>query len=229
MDKKVEDKKETCGCLDNLKIILDDVIKFSKSKKRESDELDLLFSALSKAQANFSVARTESTNPFYKSKYADLKSVIEASRQALTEQGLCIVQRILTNGNDQMYMFTRLGHTSGQWIESKMPINPNKDDIQSIGKYITYIKRYNYAAMVGVVASDEDDDGESNMPRDKKSVKKNNISKEQLKILSNELITDDKLLEKILKGYGINKLSDLPAKKFEECLAGINKRKNGDK
>ena len=65
----------------------------------ESTELSELFTALSKAQLEMEVAKTDSVNPFFKSKYADLASVVKASRPHLAKNGLSIIQRVIPNGN----------------------------------------------------------------------------------------------------------------------------------
>jgi len=126
----------------------------------ESKELNKLFEALSKAQSEMETAKTDRTNPFFKSKYADFPSVVRASRPYLTKNGICVIQRTRTTGEDRVFLFTRLCHSSGQWIESSIVVKPTKPDIQSMGSYLTYLKRYLYAAITGVVSSDEDDDGE---------------------------------------------------------------------
>ena len=131
-----------------------------KEKAMESEELNKLFEALAKAQMEMEVAKTDSTNPYFKSKYADLRSVVEASRPFLAKNGICVIQRTIPGNNGTSYLHTRLGHLSGQWMESLMPINPPKQDIQTLGSYMTYLRRYSYSSMVGVVAGDEDDDGE---------------------------------------------------------------------
>ena len=127
----------------------------------ESQSLDKLYAALSKAQLEMLPAKTGSTNPFFKSKYADLASIVKASRKALGVNGLAVIQRIIRNGSAGMTLMTRLCHASGQWIESSMTVNPPKQDIQSLGSYLTYLRRYTYSAIVGVVSSEEDDDGEA--------------------------------------------------------------------
>ena len=115
-----------------------------------------------------------------------------------------------------------------------MPIVPPKNDIQTIGSYITYLRRYNYAAMVGVVASGEDDDGETAMavPRANPNSSKpsdngseSNISKAQLQVLADELEGFEEVLESLLKGFKIAKLSDLPAKNYTKCLQRIREIK----
>lgn len=139
----------------------------SKTALHESEGLDKLYAALAKAQLEMNPAKTGSSNPFFKSKYADLASIVKASRGVLGANGLSVIQRIIRTGSAGMTLFTRLCHSSGQWIESSMTVNPPKQDIQSLGSYLTYLRRYMYAAIVGVVASGEDDDGEMAMERKK--------------------------------------------------------------
>lgn len=199
-------------------------------KEFETPELGELFTALAKAQAEMEVAKLDSTNPFFKSKYADLSSVVKASRPYLAKNGLCIIQRVVQNGSGIRYLYTRLCHTSGQWMESKMIVEPPKNDIQTVGSYITYLRRYNYASMVGVVAAEEDDDGEGVMDSPRKENNeigaKSTITKAQLEVLANELEGHEEILEALLKGYQINKLANLPAKKYTSCLHRIKEVKN---
>ena len=139
--------------------------------KRETLELDKLLAALAKAQKSIKIAKKDSNNPFFKSAYADLVSVVKASRDALCDNGLSITQRIDKEEGRQM-LFTRLGHASGQWIESIIPVNPPNANIQTLGSYLTYLRRYAYAALVCVVASDEDDDAEKVAEHERKQEKK---------------------------------------------------------
>ena len=139
--------------------------------KRETLELDKLLAALAKAQKAIKVAKKDSNNPFFKSAYADLVSVVKASRDALCDNGLSITQRI-DKEDGRLVMFTRLGHSSGQWMESIIPINPPNSNIQTLGSYLTYLRRYAYAALVCVVASDEDDDAEKVAEEERKKEKK---------------------------------------------------------
>jgi len=194
-----------------------------KEKSLESNTLGELFGALAKAQEEMDVARMESKNPFFKSSYADLPSVVKAARPHLAKNGLCVIQRVIVLG-DKNYLATRLGHASGEWMESQVEINPPKTDIQTLGSYITYLRRYTYAAMVGVVAANEDDDGESAMApvrQQQVAPARVGISKAQLEVLSQELDGFPEILEGILEGYKLEKLSDLVANKFTQCLERV--------
>lgn len=135
------------------------------SLQMQSAELDQLFEALSKAQGEMQGAVKDSSNPFFKSQYADLTSVWEACRNPLIQNGLTISQ-VLQSVSGQTFLVSILGHSSGQWLKSMIPVNPAKADIQALGSAITYCRRYALAALVGVCP--EDDDGEKAMDREKK-------------------------------------------------------------
>ena len=123
-----------------------------------SEELNELAKALSIVQSKLEGARQDSTNPFYKSSYADLSSVWNACRKPLTDNGLSVVQTC-DDTEEKLVVETVLLHSSGQWISGRLQLNPVKNDPQGIGSAITYARRYMLAAMVGI--SPEDDDAEA--------------------------------------------------------------------
>lgn len=142
----------------NKKMIAE--IKTTPTACEKSELLGKLYEALAKAQGEMLPAKTSSNNPFFKSKYADLAEVVRASRPALAKNGLAVMQYVKCLDDGKSMLCTRLGHSSGQSIESTIPIKSEKPGIQGFGSNLSYLRRYMYAAMVGVVASGEDDDGE---------------------------------------------------------------------
>jgi hypothetical protein len=116
-----------------------------------------LATAMAKAQAEIKAALKDSKNPHFKSSYADLTSVWDACRTALTKNGLSIVQ-IPNFEGDEVWLETMLLHASGESISGRYPLRPQQQTPQGYGSALTYARRYSLAAMVGVVA-DEDDDG----------------------------------------------------------------------
>lgn len=120
-------------------------------------ELKDLAAALAKAQSEVKAALKDSKNPHFKSSYADLTSIWEACRTALTKNGLSVVQRTDFSDAD-VWLETMLLHSSGQSIAGRYPLRPQQQTPQGYGSALTYARRYALAAMVGVVA-DEDDDG----------------------------------------------------------------------
>lgn len=142
----------------------------------QSEHINELATALSKCQSELTYAVKDSTNPFHKSKYADLTSVWDSIRIPLTKNGLSVVQTIEIQG-DQILLVSTLMHSSGQWIKSVLPVlNANKTS-QGQGSGITYARRYALAALVGCVQ--DDDDGESTMPKDRNENSKKSQKKEE--------------------------------------------------
>src|SRR5687768_11051137 len=86
-----------------------------------SQSLNELFAALAKAQGQMTHAKKDKKNPFFKSSYADLASVWEVCREPLTNNGLSLSQQV-EGSKTEMYLVTMLGHSSGQWIRSKLPL-----------------------------------------------------------------------------------------------------------
>jgi hypothetical protein len=113
--------------------------------------------ALAKLQAEIGAAHKSSTNPHFKSKYADLSEVWETWREVGPKHGFSLLQstRVLENGTPAL--ITILLHESGQSVQGEYPLIPTKQDPQGYGSAMTYARRYCLAAMVGIVQ--EDDDG----------------------------------------------------------------------
>lgn len=122
----------------------------------KSETIGKLADALAKAQADVTGAAKDSENPHFKSKYADLASIWDACRVALSKNGLAVVQLAESDG-DRATVVTVLTHASGEWMKGRITLRPMKADAQGIGSALTYGRRYGLAAMVGVAP--EDDDG----------------------------------------------------------------------
>jgi len=126
----------------------------------QSNTIGALAAALSKAQAEIRSARKDAENPFFKSRYADLASVWDACRGPLTANQLAVVQTPEPTDGNTVSITTTLIHSSGEWIAGTLTAKPVKNDPQSLGSCITYLRRYALSALVGVAASDgTDDDG----------------------------------------------------------------------
>lgn len=124
----------------------------------------LVSGALVECQGQLKAAEFDATNPFFKSKYATLGSVIAASREALSKNGLAILQKPTIQG-DQVSVQTTIIHKSGQTLDGgtmSLPLegNDRNSDAQIAGSILTYLKRYAWASVLGIYA-DLDDDGNS--------------------------------------------------------------------
>ena len=147
------------------------------SESNHSPQIGELMAALAKAQGEITGALKSSKNPFFKSNYASLPDVWDVIRKPLSTHAISIVQTIEGTA-DQMYLMTILGHSSGQYIKSKIPLILSKKTPQEMGSCITYARRYSLMAMVGVCAIDEDDDGEAATKPHRKEVKPKEVAHE---------------------------------------------------
>jgi hypothetical protein len=116
-----------------------------------------LFTALALAQAEMEAATKDSNNPFFKSKYADLNSVMGAVKPALAKHGLAFIQ-VCRESDAHATIETVIIHSSGeQFACGPVSVPVNKNDAQGYGSALTYARRYSLASAFGVGA--EDDDG----------------------------------------------------------------------
>lgn len=122
----------------------------------KSETIKEISVALHKAQAKIKAALKDATNPHFKSKYADLSSVVEAVKAPLLEAGIVFLQGV-EDAENGVAVETMLLHTSGEWLSSTLKIPATKQDAQGYGSAITYGRRYGLQSMCGVPA--EDDDG----------------------------------------------------------------------
>lgn len=115
-----------------------------------------IFAALAAAQQEMGKAIKDTKNDHFRSKYADLASVMDACMGALNKHGICVMQ---PTGEDDTGRFVKtiLAHTSGETVECKVPLIVQKNDMQGYGSAVTYARRYGLMSMAGIAP--EDDDG----------------------------------------------------------------------
>jgi hypothetical protein len=123
---------------------------------KTSESIKELASALAKAQGAFDHAKKDVKNEFFKSKYADLASVIDAAKKPLSDNGLSVCQICETTESGDIRLETILMHSSGEFISGSYPIRPVKGDPQAYGSAITYARRYAFSAITGIAADDDD-------------------------------------------------------------------------
>lgn len=126
-----------------------------------SQDITKLAKALLNVQRQLLPAAKDATNPFTRSRYATLNSVMAASRDALLDNGIWLCQcPVPVEAPGAIGLMTKLTHTeSGQWQSSLTVVPLPRADPQGMGSAITYARRYALTAMLGLVT--EDDDGEA--------------------------------------------------------------------
>ena len=142
----------------------------------KSESITNLVKALVTFQGKMTAVKKDTTNPFYKSKYATLDTIWETIRKPLSENGLSIAQTMnLIESNSVLE--TTLYHTSGEWISGTQLVNPVKNDPQGLGSAITYARRYSLSAILGLVSDDDDDANVATKPESKPKVESKPVEK----------------------------------------------------
>jgi|TARA_B110000503_G_C7119345_1_gene401758 hypothetical protein len=111
--------------------------------------------SLIKAQGEMGKAIKGATNPHFKSKYADLESVINATMAAFHGNGFGVIQRCDKNDNGH-FVETQLIHTSGHIFDSRVYLVLGKNDMQGLGSALTYARRYALLGLAGIAPEDDD-------------------------------------------------------------------------
>ncbi len=126
-----------------------------------------LYKKLFEAKKEIGAISKDSTNPFFKSKYFDINTLLEHVEPILEKHGLLLLQPIEAN----QVKTKIIDIESGDCIASEMLL-PELNDPQKLGSAITYYRRYTLQSLLGLQAEDDDANKASNnvktYPKDNK-------------------------------------------------------------
>jgi hypothetical protein len=132
--------------------------------------------ALVKAQKAFGPALKSSTNPHFKSRYADLAACVEAVISGLNDNGIALIQKCHNCDNGVM-VETVLIHESGEMLEcGTLHVPASKQDPQGYGSALTYARRYSLMAACGIAPEDDDGNSASRRTEIKSTVNENQLA-----------------------------------------------------
>lgn len=154
-----------------------------------SPSISKLAAALALAQLEMIGAVKDSQNPFFRSTYADLASVLEAVK-ACNKQGIATIQMPFGGNDGAIGLTTLMAHSSGEWLSASFTMKPTKADPQGFGSCLTYMRRYAISAFNGVAQVDDDGNDASRKP-----VPENKQEGNGLKILPRDGCFDDQTPE----------------------------------
>jgi len=123
-----------------------------------SDSLNELIPALIAAQEEFPPIPRDGYNPHFKSRFSSLKAVQHATRPVLARHNLAMTQWPSTV-DGKPALTTWLAHSSGQFLCDTTVLSLAKSDPQAQGSGITYLRRYAWSSILGLVTDEDDDDG----------------------------------------------------------------------
>jgi hypothetical protein len=128
------------------------------------DTFSKVASALVKAQKEFGPALKSSSNPHFKSRYADLAACVEAVVESLNNNGIALTQRVSPSENG-VIVETVFIHESGEVINcGQLHVPASKHDAQGYGSALTYARRYSLMAACGIAPEDDDGNAASKRP-----------------------------------------------------------------
>lgn len=135
-----------------------------------------IMEALSNFQDQCPQIVKDKLNPFYKNKYADLDNIWKNIQIPLRKNGFVLCQPCQTIDSESFIIKTILYHIpSGQMLESS--ISTKTSDPQKIGAIITYFRRYEISALLGIVTEDDTDGNNTVSQHDKQITNSETSSK----------------------------------------------------
>jgi len=177
------------------------------------------------AQSEIGVARKNTSNPFFNSKYADLKECFNACSDALNEHGIHISQPTMLEG-DLFVIRTILTHTSGETMQDfGVPIvgwREAKNPAQAFGSGQTYARRYGLCGMVGIAPADDDAQSLTKV----KSQPTELITPGNAKIINDLIERKGANVQAFMEYFGVSTVSELPQSKYVQAKNTLEKKQD---
>ena len=180
-----------------------------------------IFHALAAAQAQMGKAIKDSTNPAFRSRYADLASVMDACLPALNANGVAVYQPTIDDDTGR-FVETILAHESGETIRCRVPLIVQKNDMQGYGSAVTYARRYGLMCMAGIAP--EDDDGNAAAKAAPVVERPINISADQFVQLMGVIESTASDPAKLAQWLGVKMLEDLNVQQWERAMTQLRKK-----
>ena len=184
--------------------------------------------ALVAAQMEMTKAVKGSTNPHYRSKYADLGNVMDACLPALNKNGIAVIQP-QSHADGEDYVITRFIHTSGETMETSVRLLIVKADMQGMGSAITYARRYGLMELAGIAPEDDDGNAAAQTPAERKPMKVNTTDPDAFVFKGGKF--EGKKFEEIpdaeLRSY-LKWMGDKDATKYAQIIELGEKHLNGN-
>ena len=175
--------------------------------------------AFVKAQTQFAPAIKTSTNPHFRSKYADLSACVDAVMDALNNNGIGLIQRT-HESESGVNVETVLIHESGESLSAGiLHVPAAKNDPQGYGSALTYARRYSLMAACGIAPEDDDGNAAQKTPPQPTRISKNqSLEIDQLCEVAGKPVSD------LLTFFQVKDLTEIDARQFEGIKRTLQKR-----
>lgn len=178
-----------------------------------------LWTSLAAAQAEIQNPLKNSSNPHYKSKYADLAEVLRTVLPTFSKHDLAVMQSTSFDpASSLVSVSTVVAHKAGGHVMSTASCIPARTDAQGVGAATTYLRRYALAAMAAV--AQEDDDG--NSARHEEAL----ISADKAAAIEAECAELGVDVQQLVRHLNVRSLQAMPEARFIDAKRALeNKRK----
>ena len=230
--------------VDDILKKLDTVLSYAKTSipiddKYESSKTEEINSSMAQASLEYPEIKINRQNPYLAAGYSDLHEIMKKIRPVLGKHNLHLTQ-IKKQIDGRTILITRIWHSSGQWIESRVFITPSKNTIDSYGSYRNSMKRFEVMDILGLTVSGDpyDDDGEADMEDEREvvemgsklktlySAKKESyetITAAQYEELMFELDDHQDLVAEMLDKLNVSTLREIPKSRFKPTIDRVRR------
>ena len=178
--------------------------------------------ALAAAQSEMGKALKQSSNPHFKSKYADLASVMDACLPALNSHGIAVIQPSGENETGRYVETTLIHCTSGEMLSCRVPLIVAKNDMQGYGSAVTYARRYGLMSMAGIAPEDDDGNAAAKAPPKEETPKP--ITEDQYRELNDIIFETETDEEKFCAYMKVETIEMLNQKQFKDAITMLQRK-----
>lgn len=187
--------------------------------------------ALVKAQREFGPALKTSSNPHFKSRYADLAACVEAVIDALNNSGIALIQQT-HECESGVIVETTFVHESGEVFSAgKLHVPAAKQDPQGYGSALTYARRYSLMAACGIAPEDDDANAATAAvqhrppaPAPKPAAPVKTLGKSEIETITKLAKTAGVELDAIAKAYAVSTMEEIPLLKTQEIINRLQEK-----
>lgn len=155
-----------------------------------------LYTKLNEVKKEIGAISKDATNPFFKSKYFDINSLLKHVEPLLQKNGLLLLQPIIKGE-----VFSEIiDIESGESVVSSIPL-PQMDDPQRIGSCVSYYRRYTLQSLISLQSEDDDANSASQATKSQKQWVNQNDK------IWNAAVDKGITLTELKKHYSISKIN----------------------
>lgn len=194
-----------------------------------------IYKKLNEFKNKVGAVKKDGNNPFHKSNYSTIESVIDTIEEPLNLSGLGFYQSVKNNVLETIIYDEETSET----VTSEIPLILSKQDMQQLGSAITYARRYGLVSMLGLEQEDDDSNNASGYNNQNNSQNSNNnyqhkpqsnepkqyITKEQAKGLAEYAKEQSQDINNVLAFFKVAGLLKLTIKQYQFAMSKI---KSGD-